>query len=138
MPLYNLIEYSDTYVKTSGSLWQYYRDEPALDNNNNITDFPANNSNSISFKLKQQITGKTGNSDTKDVEKVIIGKKISNFWGTLEIPLINCKISLQLKWSKNFIVVTGTAANQNPELQITDTKLYLKQQIKHETYIQIF
>ena len=138
MPLYNLIEYSDTYVKTSGSLWQYYRDEPALNNNNNITDFPANNSNSISFKLKQQITGKTGNSDTKDVEKVIIGKKISNFWGTLEIPLINCKISLQLKWSKNFIVVTGTAANQNPELQITDTKLYLKQQIKHETYIQIF
>ena len=138
MPLYNLIEYSDTYVKTSGSLWQYYRDEPALDNNNNITDFPANNSNSISFKLKQQITGKTGNSDTKDVEKVIIGKKISNFWGTLEMSLINCKISLQLKWSKNFIVVAGTAANQNPELQITDTKLYLKQQIKCETYIQIF
>ena len=138
MPMYNLIEYSDTYVKTSGGLWQYYRDEPALDNNNNITDFPADNSNSISFKLKQQITGKAGNGDTKDVEKVIIGKKISNFWGTLEMPLINCKISLQLKWSKNFIVVAGTAANQNPELQITDTKLYLKQQIKRETYIQIF
>ena len=138
MPMYNLIEYSDTYVKTSGSLWQHYRDEPALDNNNNITDFPADNSNSISFKLKLQITGKTGNGDTKDVEKVIIGKKISNFGGTLEMPLINCKISLQLKWSKNFIVVAGTAANQNPELQITDTNLYLKQQIKRETYIQIF
>ena len=38
----NLIEYSDAYSKTSGSLWQYYRDEPALDNNNNIIDFPAN------------------------------------------------------------------------------------------------
>ena len=37
--MYNLIEYSDAYSKTSGSLWQYYRDEPALDNNVNITDF---------------------------------------------------------------------------------------------------
>ena len=52
MPMYNLIEYSDTYLKTSGSFWQYYRDEPALDVNNNIIDFPANNNNSISFKFR--------------------------------------------------------------------------------------
>ena len=39
MPTYNLIEYSDVYSKTSWSLWQYYRDETALDNNNNIIDF---------------------------------------------------------------------------------------------------
>ena len=56
MPMYNLIEYSDAYSKTSESLWQYYRDKPALDNNNNIIDFPANNNNSISFKFKQQMT----------------------------------------------------------------------------------
>ena len=55
MPMYNFIEYSDAYSKISGSLWQYYRDEPALDNN--IIDFPANKNNSVSFKLKQQITG---------------------------------------------------------------------------------
>ena len=54
MPMYNLIEYSDAYSKTSGSLWQYYRDEPALDNNGNITDFPYDNNNSASFKLKQK------------------------------------------------------------------------------------
>ena len=48
MALYNLIKYSDAYLKTSGSLWQYYRDEPALDANNNIIDFPANNNNSVS------------------------------------------------------------------------------------------
>ena len=53
MPMYNLIEYSDSYSKTFGSSWQYYRNEAALDNNNNIIDFPANNSNSISFKFKQ-------------------------------------------------------------------------------------
>ena len=43
MPMYNLIEYSDAYLKTSGSLCQYYRDEPALENNGNIIGFPANN-----------------------------------------------------------------------------------------------
>ena len=45
MPMYNLIEYSDVCSNTSGSLWQYHRDEPALDNNNNLTDFSANNNN---------------------------------------------------------------------------------------------
>ena len=64
MSIYNLIEYSDVYSKTSGSLWQYYRDEPAL-GNNNIIDFLANNNNTISFKFKQQITGQTGNDGTK-------------------------------------------------------------------------
>ena len=64
MPMYNLIEYSDAYSNTAGCLWQYYRDEPALDNNDNIIDFPANKSNSISCKFKQQITGQTGNSGT--------------------------------------------------------------------------
>ena len=63
--MYNLIEYSDTYSKTSGSLWQYYRDELALDVNSNIIDIPADNNNSILFKFKQQITDQTGNSGTK-------------------------------------------------------------------------
>ena len=49
----NSLEYSDAYLKTSGSLWQYYRDEPALDANNNIIEFPADNNSSISFKFKQ-------------------------------------------------------------------------------------
>ena len=57
MTIYNLIEYSDAHLKTSGSLWQYYRDEPALDNNNNIIDFLADNSNSASLEFKQQMTG---------------------------------------------------------------------------------
>ena len=52
MPMFNLIEYSSAYWKTSGSLWQYYRDEPAIDDNNNIIGFPANNNNSNSFKFK--------------------------------------------------------------------------------------
>ena len=56
---------------------------------------------------------------------MVLLKYLSNFWGTLEIPLIICEISLQLKWSKNCILIGCTAANQNPEFQITDTKLYI-------------
>ena len=56
MPMYNVIEYSDTYSKTSRGLWQFYRDEPVLDNKV-IIDFLANNKNSILLKFKEQITG---------------------------------------------------------------------------------
>ena len=71
MPMYNLIECSVAYSKTSGGLWQYYIDELALDNNNNIPDFLANSNNSTSFKFKEQITGQTGNGGTKDVEIIV-------------------------------------------------------------------
>ena len=57
MPKYNLIWYIDAYPKTSGNLWQYYRDEPALDYNGNIIDFLDDNNNSALFKSKQIITG---------------------------------------------------------------------------------
>ena len=87
--LYNLIEYSDAYSKTSRSLWQYYRDEPVLDNNNNIIDFRAKN---ISFNFKQQIKGETGNRGTKDVEIMVTLKYLSNFWRTLQMLLINYEI----------------------------------------------
>ena len=50
--MYNLIEYSNNSSKTSGSLWQYDRDEPFLDHNGAITDFPADNNNIASFKFK--------------------------------------------------------------------------------------
>ena len=53
MTMYNLTENSDAYLNTTGSLWQYYKDKPALDNNNNIINFLANNNNGISFKFQQ-------------------------------------------------------------------------------------
>ena len=125
MPMYNLQEYSDTYSKTLGTLWQYYRQEPALDNNNYVTDFPNDNNNSISFKFKQQITGQTGNGGTKDVEIVVSLKYLSNFGGTLEMPLINCETNLQLKLSEKFILAAVTAANHVPEFKINYIKLYV-------------
>ena len=123
--MYNLIEYSDAYSKTSGSLWEYYTDEPALDNNNNIIGFPAINNNIISFKFKQQITGQTGNGGTKDAKIMVPLKYLSNIWGTPETPLINCEISLHLKWSKECILIAGAAANQEPKFTIADTRLYV-------------
>ena len=93
--------------------------------NNNIFDFPADNNNSISFEFKQQITRKTASGDTKDVEIMVPLKCLVNVWRTLEMSLINYKISLRLKWSKDCILVAGTAANQNPIFKIIDTKLYV-------------
>ena len=68
--MYNLIEYSEKYLKTSGSLWQYYKDESFIDNNGNIIDVPDNPDNT-SFKYKQKITGQTENDSTKDVQIMI-------------------------------------------------------------------
>ena len=107
-----LIEYSDNYAKTSGSLWQNYRDEP----NNNLAD-------SESFKFKVQITGKTPVADTeKDVEIMVPLKYLSNFWRTLELPLINCEVNLILKWSSTCVITNSTGAGT---FEITDTKLYV-------------
>ena len=94
--VYNLIEYIDAYSKTSGSLWQNYRDEPAL-NNCGFFYFSSNYNNSVLFKFKQQIMGQTGNGGAKDVEIIVRLKYSSNFWRTLGKPFINCEISLQLK-----------------------------------------
>ena len=91
MPMHNLIEYSDNYSKTSGSLQQYYKEDP----NDNLTD-------SESFKSKVKITGNTpNNGNTKDVEIIVPLKHLSNFWRTLEMPLINCEVNLILTWSKD-------------------------------------
>ena len=91
------MEYSDVYSKKLGSLWQCCRDEPVLDNNNNIIDFSFNNNNSILFNVKQEISWKTGSCDTKVLEVKVLLKYISNFWKTLELLLINCEINFQLR-----------------------------------------
>ena len=77
------------------------------------------------FKFKQEITGQTENGGTKDVEIMAPLKYLSNFWRTREMSLINCEISVQLKWSKDCILVAGTAVNQIPKFEITNSKLYV-------------
>ena len=114
MPMYNLIEYSDNYAKTTGSLWQYFRDEPVDDDD--IED-------SKSFKCKRKITGKTPNDgNEKDVEILVLLKYLSNFWRTLEMPLINCEVNLIFTWSSTCVI---TESNGAGTFAITDTKLYV-------------
>ena len=112
MPMYNLTEYSDNYAKTTGSLWQYFRDEP--DHNKEYSE---------SFKSKIKITGKTPDYDNEeDVEIMVPLKYLSNFWRTLEMPLINCEVSLILRWSSTCVITDSNGAGT---FAITDTKLYV-------------
>ena len=124
MPMYNLIEYSDNYSKTFRSLWQYTKDIPAVNNNNAIVDF-TNNNLTDSFNFKVKITGQIGDNGTKNVEIIVPLKYLSNFWRTLEMPLINCEITLLLTWSASCAIVSTNVANQNATFAITDTKLYV-------------
>ena len=111
MSMYNVIGYSDNYAKTSGSLWQYYRDKP----NDNLAD-------SESFKSKIKITGKPpADGNEKDVEIIIPLKYLSNFWRTLEMSLINCEVNLILTWSSTCVFTDSTGAGT---FKIIDTKLY--------------
>ena len=124
MPMYNLIEYSDNYAKSTGSLWQYCKDIPALNANDEITDFTEGNlTDSFNFKVK--ITGRTGNNGTKDVEIMVPLKYLSNFWRTLEMPLINCEVNLILTWSSTCVFISTNIPNQAAIFEITDTKLYV-------------
>ena len=136
--MYNLLEYSKNYRKTTGSLWNYYRDEPS----------DTLSSDSESFKYKTSITGDTynvgvgeagydGNKVGKNETEVVIPLKVlRNFWRSLNIPLISCEVELILTWSKSCVLVDmieREAEGDNPaivgptglEFKITDTKLHV-------------
>ena len=129
MPMYNLIEYSDNYSDTSGSLWQFKRDEIEGD-----VDLTVDNSSF--FKYKSNFIGDTvadGANRKKEGVKIAVPLKyLSNFWRSLEMPLINCKVELSLKWIEN-CVLTAAAINtdanatggDSASFKITDAKLYV-------------
>ena len=157
MPMYNLLEYSKNYRKTIGSLYNYYRDE--LNNDANLNNFANNNVvSSNSFQYKTKIIGNTydinstilnpagnarvanpnydaNNSGKKNVELAIPLKYLGNFWRALNMPLISCEVSLELKWNKNCVITSqrigvnlvggNTAAPTDATLAINDCKLYI-------------
>ena len=97
MPMYHLLEYSKNYEKTSGSLFNYYRDEPkehTIGAGNNAINISIRNSKS--FDYKTEITGSldAGEDEKDDVTVAIPLKYLGNFWRSLDIPLINCEITL--------------------------------------------
>ena len=142
MPMYNLLEYSKNYRKTTGSLWDYYRDEPnsGIDADNNIT-HSILNSESFNYNGNFMENGVTQNNLIKNNVKIVIPlKNLSNFWRSLNIPLINCEVELILTWFRNCVLINKSTrdADYNPDLivrkihnpenaifQIIDTKLYV-------------
>ena len=157
VPMYNLLEYSKNYRKTIGSLYNYYRDELSDDaDDNNFGNIKVVNSKA--FKYKNKIIGNTynvnstilnpagnarinnpnyvaNNSGKKSIELAIPLKYLGNFWRALDIPLISCEVSLELKWNKNCVITSqqigvnldggNTAAPTNATLAINDSKLYI-------------
>ena len=122
--MYNLIEHSDNYSKTTRSLWQYCKDILAVDNNKATVNFTDNNlTDSFNFKVK--ITGQTRDDGTKNVEIMVPLSYLSVFGRSLEIPLTNCKVNLFLTWCATCVIVSTNIANQNATFAITDTKLYV-------------
>ena len=112
MPMYNLLEYSKNYRKTTGSLWNYYRDEPSSTiGANNIT-HSILNSESFDYKANFMENGVTQNNLTKNDVKVVVPlKHLINFWKSLNIPLINCEVELILFWSKNCVLADMTTSD---------------------------
>ena len=157
MPMYNLLEYSKNYRKTIGLLYNYYRGE--LDDDAYLNNHPNNNIvSSNAFQYKNKLLGNTDNVDstivpaadgarvanpsyvenrtgTKTVSLVVPLKYLGNFWRALNIPLISCEVSLELKWDKNCIITSdqvgvnldggNTAAPTGAIFVINDCKLYV-------------
>ena len=147
--MYNLLEYSKSYRKTIGSLYNYYRDELSDDpDDNNFDNIKVVNSNT--FKYKNKITGNTYNVDAgvdgydvnkngkREIELAIPLKYLGNFWRALNIPLISCEVSVKLKWNKNCVItsfeerqvdagppVIRDNSPTDATLAINDCKLYI-------------
>ena len=119
MPMYNLIEYLDNYQDSSATLYQYKRDEPPPNLANNLTTV-----NSSSFKYKVNFLGDpvvAANIARLNVKNVVPFKYLRNFFRSLEMPLINCKVKFNMKKKK---CVFSTHAG-NGVFIINDTKLYV-------------
>ena len=121
IPMYNLIEYSDNYQDSSATFYQYERDEPP--EYDAVADLTADNSSS--FKYKVSLLGNPvldGNITKRSVKVVLPLKYLSNFFRSLEMPLINCKIKLDLTWKKECVLSTDAG---NAVFIINDTKMYV-------------
>ena len=135
--MYNSIEYSNNHYDTSESLRQIKREEK--ENNANVTI-----ANSSSFKYKSNFVDNTDNNGNLEGVKIaFLLKYSSNFWRPLEMPLINSKVELSLKWIENCILPTSiniendaTANAAKATFKITDAKLYVPVVLYQQKTIQ--
>ena len=107
MPMHNLIEYSDDYADSFASLCQFKRDQSRINDAGNPNKIALDNS--TSFKYKASLLGKATDADgndrsLKNTKIAVPLKYLSNFFRSLEIPLINFKIHLELNWRNNCVM----------------------------------
>ena len=130
MPMYNLIEYSDNYQDSSATLYQYKRDEPPRDEppkGDPIPNLTADNSSSFKYKIEllgniPQVAADPARVGRLNVKVEVPLKYLSNFFRSLEMTLINCKIKLNLTWKKECVLST---ADDEAVFIINDTKTYV-------------
>ena len=121
MPMYNLMEYSDNYQDSSATLYQYKRDEPTEDDA--VVDLTADNSSSLKYKISLLGNSVVANNIAIINVKVVVPLKyLSNFFRSLEMPLINYKIKLNLTWKKECVLSTDEG---NAEFIVNNTKMYV-------------
>ena len=127
--------------KATGSLWNYYRDEPNCSADYDNITHSILNSESFDYKANFMENGVTHNNLTKtDVKVVVPLKHLSNFWRSLNIPLINCEVELVLTWFKNCVLIDKSTReanyavdpnvyeignSENAIFKVTDKKLYV-------------
>ena len=103
MSMYNLIEYSDNYQNSSVTFYQYKRDEQPVNNDGNIVNLTDADSESFKYKiilLGNPVHDAATNIAKLSIKAVVPLQYLSNYFRSLEIPLINCKIKLNLTWEK--------------------------------------
>ena len=106
--MYNLLEYSKNYEKTSESLFNYYRDEPkqhTIGAGDDAINISIRNSKSFDYKTEIIESLDAGEDEKEDVTIAIPLKYFGNFWRSLDIPLINCEITLILSSYKECVLV---------------------------------
>ena len=126
--------------KITGSLWNYYRDEPNSDTDDREINYSIINSKSFHYKANFMENGVTQNNFIKNDNKIVVPLKyLSNFWRILNTPLVNCEVELILTWFKRCVLISKLTRDadydepidrkfdilENAIFQITDTKLYV-------------
>ena len=113
MPMYNLLEYSKKIIKKQRVVYGVITEmnQIVVDDDDNIT-HSILNSESFDYKASFMENGVTHDNLTKNDVKVVVPlKHLSNFWRSLNIPLINCEVELILTWSKNCVLADMTRRN---------------------------
>ena len=129
MNMYNLIEYSDNYSDFTASSYHYKRQEQNYDpaHNEDIVDLTVVGSSSFKYKaglLKTLAVGDIVNNNVvwKNAQIIVPLKYISSFFRSLELPLINTKLYIQLNYTKNSVISTAAGGSA---FKITKTELYV-------------